>query len=82
MFFTQRPLSIGKWFGYECGNASTTLFSDGDSGTPSHFLQAAILWYNDRDTCVVRFVADGCRKNLPLDDYSCNVKHAELQRQP
>ena len=23
-----------------------------------------------------------CRKNLPLDDYSCNVKHAELQRQP
>ena len=42
------------------------IFSDGDSGTPSLFVQAANLWYNLHDTYVVRFVADGCRKNLPL----------------
>ena len=27
-------------------------------------------WYNFRDIYTVRFVADGCRKNLPLGDYS------------
>ena len=43
-------------------------FSDGDSGTPSISVQAANLWYNFRDTYIVRFVADGCRKNLPLSD--------------
>ena len=30
------------------------------------FVQAANLWYNFRDTYIVRFVVDGCRKNLPL----------------
>ena len=41
-------------------------FSDEAGGTPSLFVHAANLWYNLRDTYVVRFVADGCRKNLPL----------------
>ena len=50
-------------------NASVTFFSDGGSGTPSLFVQAANTWYDIRDTYVVRFVADGCRKNLPLCDY-------------
>ena len=45
-----------------------TFLSDGDSGTPSISVQAAILWYDIRDTYGVRFVADGCRKNLPLCD--------------
>ena len=43
-----------------------TFFSDGDSGTPSPFVQAANTWYDIRDTYIVRFVAEGCRKNLPL----------------
>ena len=34
--------------------------------TPSLFVQVATLWYDIRDTYIVRFVADGCRKNLPL----------------
>ena len=66
MVFTQRPLSFGKSFGYERRNASVTLYSDGDSGTPSFSVQATNLWYDIRDTYIVRFVADGCRKNLPL----------------
>ena len=66
MVFTQGPLSIGESFGYERRNASMTFFSDGNSGTPSISVQAAILWYDIRDTYGVRFVADGCRKNLPL----------------
>ena len=66
MVFTQRPLSTGESFGRERRNASVTFFSDGDSGTPSNSVQAANLWYDIRDTQVVRFVADGCRKNLPL----------------
>ena len=37
-------------------------------GTPSLFVQAANLWYDTRDTYIVRFVGDGCRKNLPLSD--------------
>ena len=45
-----------------------TFFSDGDSGTPSLHVQAANTWYDIRDTYVVRFVADGCRKNLPVSD--------------
>ena len=45
-----------------------TFYSDGDSGTPSHFVQAANPWYDNRDIYIVRFVADGCRKNLPLSD--------------
>ena len=68
MVFTQGPLSIGESFGYERRNASVTFFSDGDSGTPSLFVQAANLWYDVRDTYTVRFVTDGCRKNLPLGD--------------
>ena len=43
-----------------------TFFSDGDSGTPSNSIQATNTWYNSCGTYVVRFVADGCRKNLPL----------------
>ena len=43
-----------------------TFYSDGDRGTPSISVQAANLWYDIRDTYIVRFVADGCRKNLPL----------------
>ena len=66
MFFTQGPLSIGESFGYARRNASMTFFSDGDSGTPSFSVLAANLWYDIRDTYIVRFVADGCRKNLPL----------------
>ena len=66
MVFTQRPLSFGESFGYERRNASVTLYSDGDSGTPSFSVQATNLWYDIRDTYIVRFVADGCRKNLPL----------------
>ena len=42
------------------------IFTDGDGGTPSLFVQAANLWYNIYDTYIVRFVVDGCRKNLPL----------------
>ena len=68
MVFTQGPLSIGESFGYERRNASLTFFSDGDGGTPSNSVQAANLWYDDRDTYIVRFVVDGCRKNLPLGD--------------
>ena len=66
MVFTQGPLSLGESFGYEHWIASVKFFSDGDSGTPSISVQAAILWYDIRDTYGVRFVADGCRKNLPL----------------
>ena len=47
-----------------------TIYSDGDGGTPSHFVQAANLWYDICDTYTVRFVVDGCRKNLPLCDLS------------
>ena len=42
------------------------IFTDGDGGTPSLFVQAANPWYNIYDTYIVRFVVDGCRKNLPL----------------
>ena len=66
MVFTQGPLSLGKSFGHERSISTVTLFSDGDSGTPSLFVQAANPWYDIRDTYIVRFVADGCRKNLPL----------------
>ena len=66
MFFTQGPLSLGESFGHERRIASVAFFSDGDGGTPSNFVQAANLWYDVRDTYIVRFVADGCRKNLPL----------------
>ena len=50
-----------------------TFYSDGDRGTPSISVQAANLWYDIRDTYIVRFVGDGCRKNLPLGDYSVLV---------
>ena len=70
MVFTQGPLSFGESLGHERGNASVTLCSDGDGGTPSISVQAANLWYDVRDTYIVRFVADGCRKNLPLADIS------------
>ena len=68
MVFTQRPLSLGESFGHERRIASVAFFSDGDGGTPLNFVQAANLWYDVRDTYIVRFVADGCRKNLPLRD--------------
>ena len=73
MVFTQRPLSVGESLGRERQIASITFFTDGDSGTPSLFVQAANPWYDIRDTYIVRFVVDGCRKNLPLyaPDSSC-----------
>ena len=66
MVFTHGPLSRGGSLGHDHQNASVTFSSDGDGGTPSNFVQAANLWYDVRDTYIVRFVADGCRKNLPL----------------
>ena len=72
MVFTQGPLSIGVSLGHERQFASVTFCSDGDSGTPSHFVQAANLWYDIRDTYNACFVADGCRKNLPLCAISVN----------
>ena len=66
MGFTQRPLSLGESFGHEHRNALLAFFSDGDGGTPSISVQAANTWYDTRDTFILRFVADGCRKNLPL----------------
>ena len=68
MVFTQGPLSLGKSHGHERRNASVAFFSDGDGGTPSIFVQAPNTWYNLCDTYIVRFVAGGCRKNLPLRD--------------
>ena len=82
MVFTQGPLSIGESFGYERRNASVTFFSDGDGGTPSHFVQAANLWYDIRDTYIVRSVADGCRKNLPLCATLYSPKHLLHSRRP
>ena len=70
MVFTQGPLSLGESFAHEGQFASTPFFSDGDGGTLSISVQAANLWYNFRDTYIVRFVEDGCRKNLPLCDLS------------
>ena len=66
MVFTQGPLSLGESFGEKRSIASVAFFPDGDSGTPSLSVQAANLWYDCRDTYIVRFVAVGCRKNLPL----------------
>ena len=68
MVFTQGPLSLEESFGHQRKNAPVTFFSDGDGGTPSNSVQAANLWYDNRDTYIVRFGADGCRKNLPLYD--------------
>ena len=68
MVFTQGPLSLGESFGHERRIASVAFFPDGNGGTPSISVQAANTWYNLRDTYIVRFVADGCRKNLPLCD--------------
>ena len=70
MVFTQGPLSLEESSGYERRNSSVIFFSDGDSGTPSNSVQVANLTYDIRDTYIVRFVADGCRKNLPLGDLS------------
>ena len=55
MVFTQGPLSLGESFGHERRIASVAFFSDGDGGTPSNFVQAANLWYDVRDTYIVRF---------------------------
>ena len=68
MVSTQGPLSLGESLGHERRNALVPFYSDGDSGTPSISVHAANTWYNLRDTYVVRFVVDGCRKNLPLRD--------------
>jgi len=78
MVFTQGPLSIGESFGAEHSIASVTFFSDGDGGTPSNSVQAANTWYDVRDTYIVRFVAVGCRKNLPLSDLSLFKWHTSL----
>ena len=66
MVFTQWPLSLGDSFGRKNRNASVAIYSDGDSGPPSFFVQAANLWYDFRDTYIARFVAGGCRKSFPL----------------
>ena len=76
MVFTQGPPSLGKPFGHEHSLALVTFFSDGGGGTPSLFVQAANLWYDIRDTYIVRFVADGCRKNLPL--YAREIRWIDL----
>ena len=68
MVFTQGPLSRGDSLDHDHQNASVTFSSDGDGGTPSISVQAANTWYDIRDTYIVRFVVDGCRKNLPLGD--------------
>ena len=68
MVFTQGPLWLGESICHERQFASVTLCSDGDSGTPSISVQAANTWYDIHDTYIVRFVADGCRKNLPAVD--------------
>ena len=75
MVFTQGPLSLGESFGHERRNASITLFSDGSGGTPSLSVQAANIWQDIHDTYIVRFVADGCRKNLPLADTTETYAH-------
>ena len=62
--FTQGPLSLGKSFGHERSISTVTLFSDGDSGTPSLFVQAANPWYDIRDTYIVRFVQGGVVKTV------------------
>jgi hypothetical protein len=72
MVFTQGPLSLGESFGHEPHNSSLTFCADGDSGTPSLSVQSANLWYDNRDTYIVRFVVVGCRKNLPLCGPSSN----------
>ena len=41
-----------------------------ETAAPSISVQAANTCYDIGDTYIVRFVADGCRKNLPLDDLS------------
>ena len=73
MVFTQRPLSLGESFGHERRNPLVSFYSDGNSGTPSISVQAANLWYDVWDTYIVHFVADGCRKNLPLSADSTMV---------
>ena len=40
------PLSIGESSGHERRDASVTIFSYGDSGTPSISVQATNLWYD------------------------------------
>ena len=68
MVFTQGPLSLGESLGHERRNALVPFYADGNGGTPSISVQAANLWYDVRDTYIVRFVVDGCRKYLPLHD--------------
>ena len=85
MVFTQRPLSLRESLGHERQNASVTFFSDGDGGTPSISVQAANLWYDNRDTYIVHFVVDGCRKNLPLCDlrvYNTGMNTPDLSDLP
>ena len=59
-----------------------TFCSDGDSGTPSISVQAANPWYDIRDTCIVHFVVDGCRKNLPLCGQSKMWPRLKFRRLP
>ena len=80
MVVTQGPLSRGDSLGHDHQNASVTFSSDGDGGTPSHFVQAANPWYDIRGTYIVYFVADGCRKNLPLADASRMAMNIKLDR--
>ena len=64
-FLRKGRSTLESLWGMPRRNASVTFFSDGDGGTPSHFVQAPNTWYDIRDTYIVRFVVVGCRKNLP-----------------
>ena len=48
MVFTLRPLSFHGINRVGTLNFSATYTADGDSGTPSLFVQPAIPWYNFR----------------------------------
>ena len=68
MFFTQGPLSVGESFGVERRLLRLCFTQIETAAHHSLFVPTANLWYDIRDTYIVRFVADGCRKNLPLGD--------------
>ena len=51
-----------------------TLYSDVDSGTPSHFVQATNLWYDVRDPYIARFVSGGVVKT-----FRCAATHRTME---
>ena len=71
MVFTQGPLSVGESFGVERRLLRFCFTQIETAAHHSLFVPTANLWYDIRDTYIVRFVADGCRKNLPLSAPSC-----------